>query len=137
MPRRFYIFCEPDEREQEPVQALRGYLTRAGCEVDFAPVAGACEDRIEQCDVFIAALGRGYRTTTWLLHEAYYASMLSRIRMEPRPRLLGMWLTEERYEPFFLGDISGWIAGEETYPELFVDLPPRWQDRPSAGAFGA
>jgi hypothetical protein len=129
MPRRFYISCDYSEQALEPVQALHQYLEEAKCIVEYPPQPHCyrlIEEAIERCDVFVVALGTGYRCSTWLAHEAFYACILNKYRMSARPRLLGMRLDENEQLLHFLYDgLSGWITGPETYPLLFEDLPPK------------
>jgi hypothetical protein len=100
--------------------------------IQFAPLVpgtGWCDYRaleqlIEQADAFVAVVGSGYNSATWLNHELLYAHTLNRFRRSPRPRLFAL-----RIPPHDLPRCSEHIKLEwldETNRELLLaDLPER------------
>jgi hypothetical protein len=128
MPRRVYIFCDYDERNIAPVEAVCSYLYQAKCVIEFAPQFAwghyrLVEEAIERCDVFIAVIGRGHSSSTWLQHELLYAHRLTRMRFSPRPRLFAIHIKGYDFSPYAKEIPLEVLETEDTYQSLLEDLP--------------
>lgn len=129
MSRYAYISCDFNERDLEQVKRICGFLQGSGCVIQFAPSPGwsfyrVLEEAIERSDVFLAVIGMGYSTSTWLNHELYYAYNLQRTRFTPRPRLFGLRI--EGYEiPRCSENIHLEWLDESNLHLLLEDLPGR------------
>lgn len=129
MSRHVYISCSFDERELVPVKQICGFLQVSKCVIQFAPSPGwsfyrTLEEATERCDSFIAVVGPGYNSSTWLNHELHYAYNLNRFRFSPRPRLFGL-----RIEEYDLPRCSEhiqleWLS-ENNRDLILLDLPER------------
>lgn len=103
MPFRVYISCDFPERRLSDVKVLIAILKAQGCPIDWAPPSDqqdfypTLEAAIARCDLFMAAVGQGYNSSSWLCHELWLADMLR--RSFGRPLLVALSLGGMKLPP--------------------------------------
>lgn len=129
MSRRTYISCLFEERGLLQVESLCKFIHPKHGVVEFAPYPEGSwdfyhllEDAIERCDAFVAIVGNGYSSSTWLNHELGYAYALNKYRFQPRPRLFGVCVDGHELPKCSEHIRLEWLHDEAGYQLILDDL---------------